>query len=205
MNFLDSLILLVWVIIPEPDAGKLRQRRARIRLDEPRSVCASGIPMEEPGSTSNYVKEFLLAAGLNWNELFEQGHLSDQLLCPALLNELEAQKAETGLDSWMLFDYINEVLVEVHQCYFGCSPFLSFLKQKGRTLASRNDVADELIKGWIDWDLILQIPSHSLEQLMNRDFKRCSTWMDVQADAEGILSELSENILEDMIKELQQT
>uniref|UniRef100_A0A803NXG5 DUF4378 domain-containing protein n=1 Tax=Cannabis sativa TaxID=3483 RepID=A0A803NXG5_CANSA len=156
-------------------------------LDDKESICA-------------YAKALMQASGLNWDKICIKLFSSDQLLEPSLVDEIEFFSNKLCCDQKLLFDCINEVLVEVCQYYFGSSPWLSFAKPSVCPIPDMTNVALVVSKG-VYWHL-RQIPlPHTLDQIIRKDMARTGTWLDVRFDAETIGFDLGETILEDLMED----
>ncbi|EXC06806.1 hypothetical protein L484_017272 [Morus notabilis] len=177
----------------------------RIKFEEPASPLADEArsgkrSMDNKDSIFGYVKAVMQASGLNWYEVCIKLLSSDQLLDPSLVDEVEFFSNPLCCDQKLLFDCINEVLVEVCQYHFGCSPWVSFAKPGIHLIPDMKSVILEVSKG-VYWHL-LQLPlPHTLDQIVRKDMERSGTWLDVRFDAEAIGFDMGETILEDLMED----
>jgi hypothetical protein len=149
-------------------------------------------------SVFEYVEAVLQASGLNCDDLYLMSISSEQLLDPSLIGRVEFLPDHD--QTKLLFDCINEILVEVHEHYFGCSPWVSFIKPNIRTLPSMNHVVCEVSQG-VNWHIIpLPLP-RTLDQIVRKDMAKSGSWMDVRLDTGSIGCEMGEIILEDLMED----
>lgn len=158
--------------------------------------------MNEHESLSQYVTAVLQASGTKWEELSMKCHSSDQLLEPSLIDEVELLPNLLTVDKNLLFDYINEVLLEVYQSYFSCCPRLSFLIPQIRPVQAGTNVVNEVMK-CVDLDILIHRQFQTLEELVEKDLgKSRTTWMDIRIDTEVAVTELVESVLEELESEI---
>ncbi|XP_031278371.1 uncharacterized protein LOC116136844 [Pistacia vera] len=143
-----------------------------------------------------YMRAVLEAAGINWDELSIKSHSSDQLLDPSLFDEVELLPNEFCVDHMLLCDYINEVLGELCLSYFSCSPWLSFAKQ----IRPAKNMVYEVMK-CVDWNLLAQQSTPTLDQLVEKDLARPGTWINIRIEAEETVNEMVESLLEELTLE----
>ncbi|KAK6935400.1 protein of unknown function DUF4378 [Dillenia turbinata] len=151
-------------------------------------------------STSDYISAVLHVSGLNWNELSGKRQLSDQLLEPSLFDDLELLSTEPSSEHKLLFDCINEVLLEVHEQYFGCSPWISSIKPRVRPVPSEKNGILEVIEG-VSWHLLPLPPPNTLDQLIGKDLTKSEMWTDFRIQAEGIVNDTVDTILYESIED----
>ncbi|TXG50524.1 hypothetical protein EZV62_023048 [Acer yangbiense] len=160
--------------------------------------------MDEHEPLSKYVRELLQVSGINWDELSIKYYSSpEQLLESSLFDQVEALPDQSCADDpKLLFDYVNEVLLEVYHCHFSCSPWSSLVKTKLQPILSLKDVHYEIMK-CVNWDFLSQQrPSLTLQQLVEKDLAKSGTWMDILGiDTERAISELVDSVLEKLTLE----
>lgn len=156
--------------------------------------------IEGKESIFEYVKAVLQASGVNWDEFYMRSHSSDQLLDPSIFVEVEFFSNELCCDKKLLFDCINEVIMEVYGCYFGCFPGLSFVKPTIRPVPDMKNTILEVWQG-VYWHFLpLPLP-HTLDHIVKKDMAKTGAWMDLQCDTETILLGIGEAIFEDLMEE----
>ncbi|KAG5565758.1 hypothetical protein RHGRI_001617 [Rhododendron griersonianum] len=160
-------------------------------------ICARA-SMEDEESAFEYVEAVLLASDLNWEEFLLRWLSSDQILDPSLFDEVELFSNRSRHDQKLLFDCTNEILTEVCECYFGYSPWVSFVKHNIRPVPRGKDLIDGVWKG-VEWHL-LPLPSpYTLEQIMRKDMAKPGKWLDLRVDVESIGTEIEEAIFEELM------
>lgn len=174
-----------------------------INVDECNSTVFLSLPTHMKviiGSASEYVKAVLQASGLNWDELLMKCHSSGQLLDPSLFDGLEVCPDQSCCDHKLLFDYINEVLLEVYQRNVRFPLCILLVKRKLLPVIMMNDVVDEAMK-CVNWFLLSKLHPQTLEQLVGNDLTNSATWMDVHIKAEDVLADVVDGVLEELILE----
>lgn len=136
--------------------------------------------MEDHQFADKYVREVIQAYGLN---------------CDGLLADRQSPM-EYWNDPKLLFDCINEVVLEVYNRYFRHLPWLSSIKPKIQPVPlTERDVVREIMEGV---DLRLLQPR---EVQLQRDVKKSGAWLDIRTDVEDIVINIVETSLEALIEE----
>ncbi|OVA14023.1 Protein of unknown function DUF3741 [Macleaya cordata] len=195
---------------PMSDPAKLKIQPLRIRFDEQDAAVVVVTPsdpeiylttcMEDKKPTFEYVRAVLRASGLSWDEFMTNYCSSHQLLDPSLFDEVEVSSSQLCGDPELIFDCINEVLVEVYERYFGCPPWLKFIKSNIRPVPIGNSIIQEV---WecIDWHLIPQPQPCTLDHIIGKDMSKEGTWVNLQFDIEEIGIQISEAILIELMED----
>ena len=145
-----------------------------------------------------YVRTVLQASSLNLNKLSERWQLSDQLLDPFVFDEVEILYGQLIDDPKLLFDCVNEVLVEIRDRYLSCSPWLSSIKPNIQPTPRGENFVHEVCKGV---DQYLQTVSpYTLDRVVRKDLEE-KTWMNVMLETEGAVFEIGQEILEYIMEE----
>ncbi|PON62883.1 hypothetical protein PanWU01x14_135590 [Parasponia andersonii] len=154
------------------------------------------------GSISEYVKAVLQASGLNWDELDLKCRASDPMLDSCLLDSSKLRSNQLCGDCKLLFDFISEVLLEVYDSHFRCSPGVSFIKPNyvHSLIPVENFVIQEVMKR-VDWHFQPHSSPRTMERLITEDLKRSRTWLDIRIDVEDIATEMVEDALEELLME----
>lgn len=144
-----------------------------------------------------YIKAVLQACGSNWDELYLKSQTSDNLLDPSLFDEVSfGCDHHTEISRMLLFDCINEVLLEVCGCFLGS-------KKTTRPILDMEGGVSEVLKGVKHW--YLNDPPHptwTLDQIIKNDMSRSGSWMDLRFHIEEISVDLADDILDDIIKDV---
>ncbi|CAL4915450.1 unnamed protein product [Urochloa decumbens] len=152
---------------------------------------------EDKNVRLDYIILVLELSELCAEQNLEVWYLEDELISPCLFEELQNQGDQTQ-DLKLLFDCICEALTEIQERYFRLSSWLSFLKHDIRTPPIGENLiteVDKYVSGYIQYS----IPS-TLEQLVKRDLE-VQAWMNVRSKAEGIIMEIWEFVLDELIDE----
>ncbi|OVA05912.1 Protein of unknown function DUF3741 [Macleaya cordata] len=161
----------------------------------------------------NYVKDVLTLSGFTGNKYLENWHSPDQPLDPSLFEEMEClspykaycAEGETSIsyyDHQLLFDTINEVLLEIYQRSFTYWPWPLSCNTSGRPIPFEHHVLEEVWTS-ISWYLSSQPEEDpSLDYVVARDLSKVDGWMNLQVDSECVGLELEELILNDLLEEV---
>ncbi|XP_042940600.1 uncharacterized protein LOC122275555 [Carya illinoinensis] len=159
----------------------------------------------------NYVRDVLELSGFSGNESLATWHSEDQPVNPSVYEEVEGcllpdaefSGKEVGNCSHpLLFDLINEVLMEMFgRSYSYCPKLLSPLSHI-RPIPSGHHVLEEV---WtlMSWYLSSRPGSdQSLDYSVSRDLSKSDWWMNLQFDTECVGLELEDLIFEDLLEEV---
>ncbi|KAK7340259.1 hypothetical protein VNO77_20958 [Canavalia gladiata] len=156
--------------------------------------------LEENELIYDYVKAVFHASGLTRDQVLMKFLSSDKILDPSLFDQVEFFSNLLSHDQKLLFDCINEVLMEVCQHYFGVSPWVSFVSPIIRPTPSMKRV---ILKVWegVCWHVLPLPPPRTLEQIVRKDMARSGTWMNLGLDAEAVGFEMGEAILAELMED----
>lgn len=148
-----------------------------------------------------YVKKVLEVSNLNCDDLYLKSQSSDQLIELSVLDKVDSFGDHLHYDQKLLFDCINEVLLEVFEYNNSCCPSLSFVKRRIWPIPNMKYAVFEVCRG-VHWHLLpLPLP-RSLEQIVQKDMSRMGTWMNLHFDVENIGVKMSEAIIAELIEEI---
>ncbi|KAK3038517.1 hypothetical protein RJ639_029317 [Escallonia herrerae] len=160
----------------------------------------------------NYVRDVLELSGFSGNEFLEAWHSSDQPLNPlvfeevegCLLDETHTRFDEEGIKSnhLLLFDLINEVLLDIHEKSFTYYPLHLTCRSHVRPMPVGYHVLEEVwvsISEYLSWRPELD---QSLDDSLCRDLAKGDGWMNLQFDAECVGLELEAMIFYDLLEEI---
>ncbi|WVZ04833.1 hypothetical protein V8G54_018179 [Vigna mungo] len=148
----------------------------------------------------DYIKVVLHGSGLTRDQLLVKCLTSDKILDPSLFDQVEFFSNLLCHDQKLLFDSINEVLMEVCQHYFGVSPCVSLANPCMRPAPSMKRLTFKVWEG-VCWHVLPLPPPRTLEQIVRKDMARRGTWMDLELDAETIGFEMGEAILTELMED----
>jgi len=148
----------------------------------------------------DYIKVVLHASGLTRDQLLVKCLTSDKILDPSLFDQIEFFSNLLCHDQKLLFDSINEVLMEVCQHYFGVSPCVSLVNPCMMPAPSMKRLTFKVWEG-VCWHVLPLPPPRTLEQIVKKDMARKGSWMDLELDAETIGFEMGEAILTELMED----
>lgn len=155
---------------------------------------------EENKLVFDYIKTVLQASGLNRDQLWIKYLSSDKILDQSLFDEAGFFPNQVCHDQKLLFDSVNEVLVDVCWHYLGASPWVSFVKPGIRPTADMKMVVLKVWEG-VCWHLLPFPRPHTLDQIVRKDMARSEAWMDLRCDAETVGFEIGEAILAELMED----
>lgn len=160
----------------------------------------------------NYVREVLQLSGFIGNESLGTWYSLDQPLNPLVYKELEEylhhelqySPAEMGgnCEHQLLFDLINEVLLELYERSFTYFPQALSFNRHIHPMPKGNRVLDEA------WSRICQYLSfrtnldQSLDDIVAQDLAKGDGWLTHQFETECVVLELEEFIYDELLDEL---
>lgn len=160
----------------------------------------------------NYVRDVLELSGFSRDELLGTWHSSDQPLDPSVYEEVEgylpqghvcSENEEGGYcNHLLLFDIINEVLMDIYERSFSyCPKPLSSLSHI-RPMPVGYYVLEEVWAN-ISWYLSSRPElDESLDYVVSRDLAKGDGWMNLQFDTECVGLELEDLIFDDLLEEV---
>ncbi|GJM91399.1 hypothetical protein PR202_ga07763 [Eleusine coracana subsp. coracana] len=152
---------------------------------------------EDRNARLDYIKLVLELSELCAEQNLEVWYLEDELISPCLFEELPNQGDQID-DLKLLFDCICEALTEVQERYFRLSSWLSFLKHDIRTPPLGENLIPE-VERYVSRYIQYSGPSTN-EQIIKRDLETQS-WVDIRSKTEGIIMEIWEFVLDELIDE----
>ncbi|KAL3635570.1 hypothetical protein CASFOL_020117 [Castilleja foliolosa] len=180
----------------KPNGQELKPRR----IDFETCSFGSSPCMQEQNHISQYVHLVLEASCLNWDQLSEITCVDEEVLDSFVFDEVEFISAtECYFDTKLLFDRINEVLLEMYKYQFCPSrPLAAFVKSRIGSVPLAEFVFDEIMK---DAEFFLRptTEKRTLDQLVSKDVANCGPWIDGRVDTEEIVIEISEEMVEEFV------
>ncbi|KAF5744609.1 hypothetical protein HS088_TW07G00184 [Tripterygium wilfordii] len=158
----------------------------------------------------NYVKDVLELSGFIEYEHFGRWNLPEQPLDFSLFKELEtylhpeysSEEVGSNCDHLLLFDLINEVLLEINDTsytYFS-KPF-SFANRK--CPVPRGYHILEAVWARVSWYVSLKSKvDQSLEDIVGGDLSKDDGWMNLEPEANCVALDLEDMIFDDLLEEL---
>ncbi|KAJ4842676.1 hypothetical protein Tsubulata_014895, partial [Turnera subulata] len=154
----------------------------------------------------NYVKDVLELSGFTRNEALGTWHSEDHPLDPDLFLELESSPlgpdSSGNMDHLLLFDLINEILLEIFSKTSTYYPKALSSLSRIRPMPVGNRVLKETWTN-VSWHLSsTPDPDLLLDHIIGRDLAKSDGWMNLQFDLECEALELEDWIFDDLLDEL---
>ncbi|GFP90144.1 protein trm32 [Phtheirospermum japonicum] len=156
----------------------------------------------------NYVKDVLELSGFTRDELLGKWHSVEHPVDPSVFDEVEgggclvAQPGNNDEDHLLLFDLINEVLLDIHERSFYYWPVPLTVRSRIHQMPRGYRVLEEV---WaeISW-LLSWTPENdqSIDDAVSRDLEKHDRWMSLQMDAEFVGLEVEDLIFYDLLDEI---
>ncbi|XP_010512478.1 PREDICTED: uncharacterized protein LOC104788425 [Camelina sativa] len=184
----------------------MRMQPLCIRFDEadspkPEKDNNVKISMDDKELTLAYIEAIVKSAGLDWEELLTRPFYSEQILEPELTDDVVFCPTQLCDDKNLLYDCIDEVLMDFCWNEFNPGPWISFLKPEVQ-LISDMEIAAKVAREGVYWHL-LPLPSpHTLDQIVEKDMARPGSWMDLRFEIGCLGSYTSEIILDELVEEI---
>ncbi|EOA23543.1 hypothetical protein CARUB_v10016737mg [Capsella rubella] len=157
--------------------------------------------MDDKNLTLAYIEAIVKSAGLSWEELLTRPFYSEQLLEPELTDDIVFCPTQLCDDKNLLYDCINEILMDFCWNELNPGPWISFLKPEVQ-LISDMEIAAKVAQEGVYWHL-LPLPSpHTLDQIVKKDMARTGSWMDLRFEIGCLGSYTSEMILDELVEEI---
>ncbi|KAL3652706.1 hypothetical protein CASFOL_002387 [Castilleja foliolosa] len=176
-----------------------RQKLKPLHIDFENCSFGSSPCTQEQNHISHYVHLVLEASCLNWDQLSEITSPHEEILDSFLFDEVEfISPTECYFDPKLLFDRINDVLLEMYKYRFCPSPWPTFVKPRFGSVPLAELVFDEIMKD-AEFFLLPTTEKRTLDQLVSKDVAKCGPWIDDRVDTEEIVIEVSEEMVEEFV------
>lgn len=189
------------------DSEKVEIRRKHVNIEISQLVQVDS----KDKAYFDYVRNVLELSGFNWHESLGTWLSDYQPLDPSVLEEVEGcvlldpncSGNEGGnCNHLLLFDLINEVLMEIYERSFSYCPMRLSTLSHIHPMPAGHHVLEE-VWAYISWYLRLTPEvDETLDFIVSRDMAKDNEWMNLQFDAECLGIELEELIFEDLLEEL---
>ncbi|WOL09273.1 hypothetical protein Cni_G18026 [Canna indica] len=180
------------------------------RLREPNLNSFSIQVHEKEEAEFQYVRNILHKSGFSSNPAVAEWYLPDVPVDPSLFEEecssrgfdFYGDEPNTILKHMLLFDLINEVLLETYDASVAHCPWVLHSDYQIRPLPVGHRVVEEV------WAVISKHLSYQLqldqtvESIVERDFTKNDGWMSLQHDIEFVGLDMGDLILEDLFEEI---
>lgn len=138
------------------------------------------------------------AASLDWDQLSAIRPPSEPLLHPSVFDQAQFLLSDPYFDTKLLFDHVNEVLLETQQSHFISAYSAALVKPRICCLPLEEAVIDEIMRE-AEFYLLPQTPKRTLDQLVAKDLSGSRLQLDVRPETEQIIIHISEDILEESV------
>lgn len=194
------------VLFLDSHSAETRMQPLCIRFDEvdppkPEKDINVETNLDDKELTLAYIEAVVKSAGLSWEELLTRPFNSEQLLELELTDDIVFSSTQLCDDKNLLYDCINEVLMDFCWNEFNPGPWISFVKPEVQ-LISDMEIAAKVAQEGVYWHL-LPLPSpHTLDQIVRKDMARTGSWMDLRFEIGCLGSYTSEVILDELVEEI---
>ncbi|KAG7629293.1 hypothetical protein AtNW77_Chr3g0218191 [Arabidopsis thaliana] len=151
--------------------------------------------------TLAYIEAVVKSAALSWEELLTRPFYSEQLLELELTDGIVFSSTQLCDDKNLLYDCINEVLMDFCWNEFNPGPWISFVKPEVQ-LISDMEIAAKVAQEGVYWHLQPLPSPHTLDQIVKKDMARTGSWMDLRFEIGCLGSYTSEMILDELVEEI---
>lgn len=147
----------------------------------------------------NFVSNILKSAGFFETEPIPPWDSIELPLNPQLLDQPEAPKSH---HHQLLFDLINEALLEIYERSFSNFPMPISFSPYTRPITKGTHVIDEVWKTVRGYSSTRSECNRSLDDVVGCDMAKRDGWMRLEWDCECIAVELEDSILDDIINDI---
>lgn len=157
--------------------------------------------MDDTETKRKYIQEILTLSGFSWNTVYLRSLSSEQLLDSSLYDaDVDILSDQPSNEYKLLFDSLNEVLLDVCAQYLGGCPLTSFSKHNIRPIPDTDKAFREIWQG-VEWHLRpLPLP-RSLEQMVEKDLAKDGRWVDLRFDSVIIGNEIEDVIFQQLLED----
>ncbi|WMV43904.1 hypothetical protein MTR67_037289 [Solanum verrucosum] len=152
----------------------------------------------EPDALRTYIQSSLHTLHLNWEELWLNRHLSEQMLDAMLSDELETLALQCHSEPKLLMDYTNEALLEAYDSHFRFPPWLSFFQPKIWSFPPEKHLVEKVMNE-VRQHLIPLMEQPTLNDHVEIDLSKSGSWLDIRNDTEDVLTQITDDVLEESI------
>lgn len=153
-------------------------------------------------SSYDFVRYVLELAGFTENDSLGKWHTLDQPLDPLMAKEMEEFHIVGNYDQQLLFDLINEALLQIYERSFTYFPKTFCFYSHIRPVPKGHRVVEEV------WARICQhmsresVANESLDDIVARDLEKRGGWMTHQFETECLTLEVEDMIFDELLQEI---
>uniref|UniRef100_A0A6N2MI86 DUF4378 domain-containing protein n=1 Tax=Salix viminalis TaxID=40686 RepID=A0A6N2MI86_SALVM len=167
----------------------------------------------EDDADFNYVRDVLELSGFNGPEFLGTWYSLEQPLSPTLFKALEAylhkepessssEDVACNCDHLLMFDLINEELVEIYNSLLAYFPKLFSFTPRVSPLPRGKHVLEEVWKRISWYRKSRSGMEQSIEDIVARDWEKGDGWMKLRLDAEDAALDLEDMIFDELVDEV---
>ncbi|KAL5991946.1 hypothetical protein ACLOJK_012858 [Asimina triloba] len=159
----------------------------------------------------DYVRDILRKSRFSIDGLLGAWYSPDQPVDPSLFEEIECTTLGKGsspddiggvsLDHMLLFDLVNEVLLEIYERSFMYSHWPLCNNSSIRPMPIGPQVLEEVWSS-ISWHLSCKPEYFTMDYIVGLDLTKKDGWMNIQPEAECVGLELEDWIIDDLLDEV---
>ncbi|KAK7389955.1 hypothetical protein VNO78_25252 [Psophocarpus tetragonolobus] len=148
----------------------------------------------------DFIKAVLQASGLTVDQLLMKCLSSDKILDPSSFDQVEFLPNQLCHDQKLMYDCINEVLMEICRSHFGVSASVSFISLGIRPTPNMKNVILKVGEE-VCWHFLSFPPPRTLDKIIKKEMDKNGAWMDLRPEAETIGFEMGEAILAELMED----
>lgn len=159
----------------------------------------------------NYVKDVLHLSGFTGNESLGNWYSLDQPLDPSLFKEMERDlhhqvnysEVLSGIcDHQLLFDLINELLLEMNETSFTYFPRAFSFNHRMRPMPKGHRLIEEVWSRICYYLSFRSEADRSLDDIVAQDLTKGDGWMNHEFETECVALELEDLIFDELLQEV---
>lgn len=154
--------------------------------------------LDDKQARLSFIKVVLEASDFLSEESSEIWYVDGSLLDTSVLAEVGTLYCLTD-DAVFLFDCVEEALCKIRDNFFGCDPWVAYLKHSVRPAPVGTGLIQE-VDNCIDSLVSDEVPS-TLDRVVLKDLESGS-WMDLRVDTEEVAIEVWDTLLDDLLEEM---
>ncbi|KAH7550044.1 hypothetical protein JRO89_XS13G0125100 [Xanthoceras sorbifolium] len=168
--------------------------------------------MDIDDASFNYVRDVLELSGFIGNESLGAWYSLDQPLNPSLFKKLEGylhhelqcspEEVVGNCDHQLLFDLINETLLEIYERSFTYFPRAFSFNHHIRPMPKGHCVLEEVWSKICSYMSFRSEIDHSLDDIVVQDLAKRDSWMTRQFETECVALELEDLIFDELLDEV---
>ncbi|KAF8052126.1 hypothetical protein N665_1599s0001 [Sinapis alba] len=163
------------------------------------SFADSNMDLLEKDSVHEFVKQVLQASRLNWTNLMARCNEET-----SLLDEFSQGNHNNDQQLLLVLDYTDEILREIYRQdikFWPFKPSQSSIVVNLPASFREEDLIHETMRR-LDWSVLCCDSPRTLGQVIEADLIKPCLWLDCGGEAEGVVSDVVENIMQGLVLEV---